>query len=152
MPDPQNPSGSGQQNGMFQLNLTPDSDALGQSTQLIELDVSGLKVPDFHSSIGSTEFLSNPKLTLSIINQSHDLQGTAHIDVIKQNWPEIGNHIKMSTALSNELVYTAPDGATGTVGLTHDVEFGPDSKIEIQITTDMQTGQTTGTVGFKYTF
>lgn len=152
MPDPQNPSGSGQQSGFIELKLEPDSDALGQSTQLLEIDVTGLKLSDFHSSLGSTEFLSNSKLTLSIINQSHDLQGTAHIDLLKQNWPEIGHHIKMSTALSNELVYTTPDGVTGTVGLTHDVEFGPDSKLEIQITTDMQTGQTTGTVGFKYSF
>ena len=137
---------------MFQLQLQPDSDALGQSTQLLEIDVTGLKLSDFHSSVGSTEFLANSKLTLSIINQSHDLQGTAHIDLIKQNWPDIGHHIKMSTALGNELVYTTPDGVTGTVGLTHDVEFGPDSKLEIQITTDMTTGQTTGTVGFKYSF
>ena len=137
---------------MFELKLEPDSDALGQSTQLLEIDVTGLKLSDFHSSIGSTEFLANSKLTLSIVNQSHDLQGTAHIDLIKQNWPDIGHHIKMSTAFSNELVYTAPDGVTGTVGLTHDVEFGPGSKLEIQIATDMQTGQTTGTVGFKYTF
>ena len=152
MPDPQSPSGSGQQSGIFELKLEPDSDALGQSTQLLEIDLTGVRLADFHSSLGTTEFLSNSKLTLSIINQSHDLQGTAHIDLIKQSWPEIGHNIKMSTALGNELVYTDPSGATGTVNLTHDVEFGPDSKIEIQITTDMQTGQTSGTVGFKYTF
>jgi hypothetical protein len=152
MPDPQAPSGTGQKSGMIELKLEPDTDALGQSTQLLEIDLTGVKLADFHSSLGSTEFLSNSKLTMSIINQSHDLQGTAHIDLIKQSWPDIGHNIKMSTAIGNELVYTSPEGATGTVGLTYDVEFGPDSKLEIQITTDMTTGQTTGTVGFKYTF
>ena len=146
------PSSSGQQAGNFQLKLEPDTDALGQSTQLLEIDLTGVKLSELHSSLGSTEFLSNSKLTLSIINQSHDLQGTAHIDLIKQSWPDIGHNIKMSTAFANELVYTSPDGVTGTVGLTHDVEFGPDSKLEIQITTDMTTGETTGTVGFKYSF
>ena len=152
MPDPQAPSGTGQQNGIFELKLEPQEDALGQTTQLLELDITGWKIPDLHSSLGSTSFLDNSKLTLSILNQSHDLQGTAHIDVLKQNWPEIGHHIKMSTALSSELVYTSPDGVTGTVGLTHDVEFGPGSTLEIQITTDMTTGATTGTVGLKYSF
>lgn len=152
MPDPQTPSGSGQQAGTFQLKLEPDSDALGQSTQLLEIDLTGLKLSEFHSSLGTTDFLSNSKLTLSIINQSHDLQGTAHIDLIAQSWPDIGHNIKMSTALGSELVYTTPEGVTGTVGLTHDVELGPDSKLEIQITTDMKTGETTGTVGFKYSF
>ena len=137
---------------MFELKLEPDSDALGQSTQLLEIDLTGVKLSDFHSALGTTEFLSNSKLSLSIINQSHDLQGTAHIDLVKQNWPDIGHNIKMSTALGNELIYTRPDGTTGTVALTHDVEFGPDSKLEIQITTDMSTGQTSGTVGLKYTF
>lgn len=152
MSDPSSPSGTGQQAGTFQLKLEPDTDALGQSTQLLEIDLTGLKLSEFHSSLGTTEFLSNSKLTVSIINQSHDLQGTAHIDLIKQSWPDIGYNIKMSTAFSNELVYTGPEGTTGTVGLTHDVEFGPDSKLEIQITTDMTTGETTGTVGFKYSF
>lgn len=152
MPDPQSPSGGGQQSGLFELKLEPDTDALGQSTQLLEIDLTGVKLSEFHSSLGTTEFLSNSKLTMSIINQSHDLQGTAHIDLIKQSWPDIGHNIKMSTALGNELVYTSPEGVTGTVGLTHDVELAPGSKIEIQITTDMQTGQTSGTVGFKYAF
>ena len=137
---------------MFELKLEPDSDALGQSTQLLEIDLTGVSLPDFHSSIGTTEFLANSKLTLSVINQSHDLQGNAHIDLIKQSWPDIAHHIKMSTAIGNELVYTTPDGTAATLNLTHDVEFGPDTKLEIQITTDMTTGQTSGTVGFKYTF
>ena len=148
----QNTTGSGQQSGFISLNLQPDEDALGQVTQLIEVDLDGLKLPDFHSSIGTTNFLDGSKVTLSIVNQSHDLQGTAHVDLIKQSWPDIGHHIKMSTALSNELVYTNPDGVTGTVGLTHDVEFGPGSKLEIQLTTDLKTGETTGTVGLKYNF
>ncbi|HET6917112.1 MAG TPA: hypothetical protein VFH56_13550 [Acidimicrobiales bacterium] len=152
MSNPPPTSSSGQQTGSFQLKLEPDTDALGQSTQLLEIDVTGLKLSELHSSLGSTEFLSNSNLTVSIINQSHDLQGTAHIDLIKQSWPDIGHNIKISTALGNELVYTSPDGVTGTVGLTHDVEFGPDSKLEIQITTDLTTGETTGTVGFKYSF
>jgi hypothetical protein len=100
--------------------------------------------------LGTTEFLSNSKLTLSILNQSHDLQGTAHIDLIKQSWPDIGDGIKMSTAIGQELSYTTHEGAAATVGLTHDVELGPGSKLEIQITTDMKTGETTGTVGFKF--
>ncbi|HWE54041.1 MAG TPA: hypothetical protein VG435_00940 [Acidimicrobiales bacterium] len=152
MSDPQNPSGSGQQSGSFSVKLEPDSDALGQTTQLLEIDLEGLRVADFHSALGTTDFLANSKLTLSIINQSHDLQGTAHIDLISQSWPDIGHGIKMSTAIGNELVYTTPEGVTATIGLTHDVQFGPDSKLEIQITTDMTTGDTTGTVGFKYTF
>lgn len=152
MSDPQAPSGGGQQSGTFQLNLTPDSDALGQSTQLLEIDVSGLKLCDFHSSLGTTEFLANQKLTVSIVNQSHDLQGTAHIDLIKQSWPDIAGGIKMSTAIGSELTYTTPDGKQATLVLTHDVELAAGSKLEVQITTDMTTGATSGTAGFKFNF
>ena len=148
MPDPQ--PGSGQQSGAFQLNLTPDSDALGQSTQLLEFDVSGLKLPELHSGLGQTSFLDTPKLTISIINQSHQIQGNAHIDLIKQSWPDIAHGIKMSTAFGTELQYTTHSGEQANLVLTHDVELAEGSKLEVQITTDMSTGATTGTVGFKF--
>ena len=148
MTDPQ--GGSGQQSGNFQLNLTPDSDALGQSTQLLEFDLTGVRLPELHSGLGQTSFLDTPKLTLSIINQSHDLQGTAHIDLIRQAWPDIAAGIRMSTALGTELNYTTHSGEQATLVLTHDVELAQGSKLEVQITTDMATGATSGTVGFKF--
>ena len=161
------PSGSGEKKGQFSVTVDPaaleqlinghpsgsedDKQAAksGSSTHLLTIDVSGLTWAEVHSVLGSSDFLTGAKLTITPLQKTNDLQGDVHIDLLKQTWPSVGPVI-LQTGLSGDLEYSEHGGGSGKLDLTQDVKLS-DATLELEVTTGTN-GEVSGSVAFKYSF
>lgn len=170
MPDPQEHSGSGEKTIQVSVDIDPAvvasvvsnhpishddqraADAMGQSTHLVSVDVSGLTLAELHSRLGTTEFL--PGLNASLVpgDSGNEVQAQLHADVIKQTWTQIGG-VGITTGLGTELDYQHSSGVGAKVDLNNEVRF-KSATLTATLTTDLSGPQpkVEGTVGLKFSF
>lgn len=121
-------------------------------THQLSIDVSGMTWGEVQSSLGSSDFLSDAKVSLTPADAKTPLEADLHADLLKQHWSQIGG-LDLTTTLGGDVNYTDHKGAGAMLDLKQDIKF-KNATIEGTITTDFSGGtpKVTGQVGLKFDF
>jgi hypothetical protein len=126
-------------------------EALGKSTHLVSVDVTGLTLAEVHSKVGTTEFL--PSLNVSLVpgDVKNELQGQVHADIIKESWAQIGG-VTVTSGIGTELDYQHSNGMAAKLDLNNEVRF-KSATFTATVTTDLSGPQphVEAVVGLKFT-